>query len=55
MAALLTLVYAAVGLMFRPRLRIAGMGMDSLVVVLLYFAVAGLIAIAFHEGRCHAS
>ncbi|SDQ92490.1 cation:H+ antiporter [Curtobacterium sp. UNCCL20] len=44
-AALLTLVYA-VGLVFRPKTRIAGMGVDSFVVVLLYLAgVAGLVAI----------
>jgi len=45
-AALLTLVYA-VGLVFRPARRIAGMGADSLVVVLLYLAgVGGLVAIS---------
>ncbi|PCN49033.1 sodium:proton exchanger [Curtobacterium sp. 'Ferrero'] len=45
-AALLTLVYA-VGLVFRPQRRIAGMGIDSFVVVLLYLAgVGGLVAIA---------
>lgn len=45
LAALLTLVYA-VGLVFRPQRRIAGMGIDSFVVVLLYLAgVAGLVAI----------
>lgn len=45
-AALLTLVYA-VGLVFRPQKRIAGMGVDSLVVVLLYLAgVGGLVAIS---------
>lgn len=44
-AALLTLVYA-VGLVFRPKTRIAGMGVDSFIVVLLYLAgVAGLVAI----------
>jgi len=44
-ASLLTLVYI-VGLIFRPTRRIAGMGVDSLVVLLLYLAgVAGLIAI----------
>jgi cation:H+ antiporter len=43
---LLTLVYAA-GLLFRPRRRIARMGIDSLIVLLLYaIGVAGLIAIA---------
>lgn len=45
LAALLTVVYA-IGLIFRPRKRIAGMGIDSLVVVLLYLAgVGGLVAI----------
>jgi cation:H+ antiporter len=45
LAGLLTLVYA-VGLIFRPEKRIAGMGVDSLVVVLLYLVgVGGLIAI----------
>ncbi|WP_144709674.1 sodium:calcium antiporter [Curtobacterium pusillum] len=45
LAALLTLVYA-VGLVFRPERRIAGMGIDSFVVVLLYLlGVAGLVAI----------
>ncbi len=45
-AALLTLVYA-VGLVFRPARRIAGMGVDSFVVVLLYLAgVGGLVAIS---------
>lgn len=44
-AALLTLVYA-VGLVFRPKTRIAGMGVDSFIVVLLYLAgVVGLVAI----------
>jgi cation:H+ antiporter len=43
---LLTLVYAT-GLLFRPRRRIARMGVDSLVVLILYAAgVAGLFAIA---------
>ncbi|EWM10711.1 sodium:calcium antiporter [Kutzneria sp. 744] len=43
---LLTLVYAA-GLLFRPARRIAGMGVDSLVVLVLYaLGVAGLFAIA---------
>jgi cation:H+ antiporter len=43
---LLTLVYAA-GLVFRPSRRIAGMGVDSLVVLVLYaLGVAGLVAIA---------
>jgi cation:H+ antiporter len=43
---LLTLVYMA-GLIFRPSRRIAGMGLDSLVVLVLYaLGVAGLFAIA---------
>ena len=43
---LLTLVYAA-GLLFRPQRRIAGMGIDSLIVLILYAAgLAGLFAIA---------
>jgi cation:H+ antiporter len=43
---LLTLVYAA-GLLFRPSRRIAGMGVDSLAVLVLYaLGVAGLFAIA---------
>lgn len=43
---LLTLVYV-VGLIFRPRRRVAGMGVDSLSVVVLYLVgVGGLIAIA---------
>ncbi|GHG50125.1 MULTISPECIES: sodium:calcium antiporter [Amycolatopsis] len=46
LAALLTLVYAA-GLLFRPRRRIAGVGIDSFVVLVLYAAgVGGLFAIA---------
>lgn len=46
LAAVLTLVYA-VGLVFRPQRRIAGMGVDSFVVVLLYLVgVAGLVAIS---------
>ncbi|RLV50912.1 sodium:calcium antiporter [Nocardioides mangrovicus] len=45
-AILLTLVYAT-GLLFRPRKRIARMGTDSLVVLILYaLGVAGLIAIS---------
>jgi cation:H+ antiporter len=45
-AVLLTLVYIA-GLLFRPARRIAGMGIDSLVVLALYAAaIAGLFAIA---------
>lgn len=44
-AAILTLVYI-VGLIFRPQRRIAGMGVDSLVVLLLYaVGIAGLFAI----------
>jgi cation:H+ antiporter len=43
---LLTIVYAT-GLLFRPRRRIARMGVDSLVVLVLYvIGVAGLFAIA---------
>jgi cation:H+ antiporter len=46
-AALLTLVYA-VGLIFRPRRRIIGMGVDSLIVLLLYLlGVGGLVAITY--------
>lgn len=46
LGALLTLVYA-VGLIFRPSKRRAGMGADSLVVLCLYLlGVAGLFAIA---------
>jgi len=42
----LTAVYI-VGLLFRPAFRLAGMGIDSLVVLVLYaLAVAGLFAIA---------
>ncbi|OIH95085.1 sodium:calcium antiporter [Curtobacterium sp. MCBA15_001] len=45
LAVLLTLVYA-VGLVFRPKRRIIGMGVDSFVVVVLYLVgVAGLVAI----------
>lgn len=45
LAALLTLVYV-VGLIFRPSRRIAGMGIDSLVVLIVYaVGVAGLFAI----------
>jgi cation:H+ antiporter len=45
-AMVLTLVYA-VGLLFRPGRRFAGMGVDSLVVLALYvIGVAGLFAIA---------
>jgi cation:H+ antiporter len=43
---LLTTVYAA-GLIFRPRRKVLGMGIDSLVVLVLYIiGVAGLFAIA---------
>jgi cation:H+ antiporter len=46
LAALLTLVHA-VGLIFRPHRRIAGMGVDSLTVVVLYaVGIAGLVAVA---------
>jgi cation:H+ antiporter len=46
LAMLLTLVYAT-GLLFRPERRVARMGVDSLVVLLLYaLGVAGLVAIA---------
>jgi cation:H+ antiporter len=46
LAVLLTVVYA-IGLLFRPARRIARMGIDSLVVLILYAAgVAGLFAIA---------
>ena len=45
LAALLTLVYA-VGLLFRPRRRIVGMGVDSFVVLVLYLiGIGGLVAI----------
>lgn len=45
LAALLTLVYA-VGLIFRPQRRVLGMGVDSLIVVVLYLVgLGGLIAI----------
>jgi cation:H+ antiporter len=43
---LLTLVYMA-GLLFRPARRIAGVGVDSLIVLVLYaLGVAGLFAVA---------
>lgn len=43
---LLTLVYA-IGLLLRPQKKIAGMGVDSLIVLILYLAgVAGLFAIS---------
>jgi len=46
LGALLTLVYV-VGLIFRPRRRIARMGIDSIVVLVLYvLGLAGLFAIA---------
>ncbi|WP_270352099.1 sodium:calcium antiporter [Microbacterium testaceum] len=46
LAALLTLVYV-VGLIFRPRRRLIGMGVDSFVVLVLYaVGVAGLFAVA---------
>ncbi|MFJ4037296.1 sodium:calcium antiporter [Microbacterium sp. NPDC090007] len=46
LAALLTLVYV-VGLIFRPRRRILGMGVDSFVVLVLYaVGIAGLFAVA---------
>ncbi len=45
---LLTLVYGA-GLLFRPRRRIARLGIDSLVVLVLYLiGLAGLFAVAAH-------
>jgi cation:H+ antiporter len=45
LAAVLTLVYT-VGLIFRPQKRIAGMGIDSLVVLVLYITgIGGLFAI----------
>jgi len=46
LATLLTLIYAA-GLLFRPQRRIARMGLDSLVVLILYaIGLAGLFPIA---------
>jgi cation:H+ antiporter len=46
LGALLTLVYAA-GLLFRPRRQVARMGVDSLVVLILYvLGIGGLFAIA---------
>jgi cation:H+ antiporter len=46
LAGVLTLVYA-VGLLFRPQKKIAGMGIDSLVVLVLYLVgIAGLFAIS---------
>jgi cation:H+ antiporter len=45
LAALLTLVFVT-GLLFRPRRRVAGMGLDSVAVLLLYaVGVAGLFAV----------
>jgi cation:H+ antiporter len=48
---LLTVVYV-VGLLFRPRRRVLGMGVDSLVVLVLYaISVPGLFAVAAaHSG-----
>jgi cation:H+ antiporter len=46
LAALLTVVYV-VGLIFRPQRRIAGMGVDSLTVLVLYaLGIGGLFAVA---------
>jgi cation:H+ antiporter len=46
LGALLTSVYIY-GLIFRPRLRLLGMGVDSLIVLILYvIGIAGLIAVA---------
>ncbi|MFP3467589.1 sodium:calcium antiporter [Leifsonia sp. SIMBA_070] len=46
LAGLLTIVYA-IGLVFRPRKHVAGMGPDSLTVLVLYLiGVAGLVAIS---------
>ena len=43
---LLTVVYLA-GLLFRPKRRVLGMGIDSLVVLVLYaISLAGLFTIA---------
>jgi cation:H+ antiporter len=45
LAALLTLVYV-VGLIFRPSKRVAGVGVDSLVALVLYtLGIGGLVAI----------
>ena len=47
---LLTAVYLY-GLIFRPRRRVLGVGMDSLVVLILYLlGVAGLVAVALGGG-----
>jgi cation:H+ antiporter len=49
LAIVLTLIYAA-GLLFRPKRRVARMGVDSLAVLVVYaLGVAGLFAIA-HAG-----
>jgi cation:H+ antiporter len=46
LAMILTVVYAA-GLLFRPKRRVVGMGLDSLAVLVLYaLGVAGLFVIA---------
>jgi cation:H+ antiporter len=46
LAALLTVVYA-IGLIFRPQRRVLGMGVDSLVVLIVYLlGIAGLFAVA---------
>jgi cation:H+ antiporter len=46
---LLTAVYVW-GLIFRPRRRVLSMGVDSLVVLMLYAAgIAGLVAVALGE------
>ncbi len=46
LAALLTLVYV-VGLLFRPARRVLGIGVDSLVVLILYaLGIAGLFTVA---------
>jgi cation:H+ antiporter len=46
LGALLTAVYLY-GLLFRPRLRLLRMGVDSLVVLVLYvIGIAGLVAVA---------
>jgi cation:H+ antiporter len=46
LAALLTVVYAT-GLIFRPQRRVLGMGVDSLVVLIVYLlGIAGLFAVA---------
>jgi cation:H+ antiporter len=46
LAIILTLIYVA-GLLFRPRQRLAGLGVDSLAVLLIYaVGIAWLFAIA---------